>query len=107
MSISQGPAPGRCRCRIKRQPVGRTVDAGRPRSRWARPLVPRGRLAPRRRRPRAGLCALFPVVYVVSASLNPLGNVVTSTLIPQTFSLEQLRQAARRLPVPDAGPSTA
>ncbi len=31
--------------------------------------------------------ALFPVSYLVSASLNPLGNVVTSTLIPQQFSL--------------------
>lgn len=34
----------------------------------------------------AVLWALFPVSYLVSASLNPLGNVVTSTLIPQTFS---------------------
>ncbi|MBL0746438.1 sugar ABC transporter permease [Nocardioides baculatus] len=32
--------------------------------------------------------ALFPVSYLVSASLNPLGNVVTSTLIPQAFSLD-------------------
>lgn len=32
--------------------------------------------------------ALFPVSYLVSASLNPLGNVVTSTLIPQSFSLD-------------------
>jgi arabinogalactan oligomer/maltooligosaccharide transport system permease protein len=31
--------------------------------------------------------ALFPVSYLVSAALNPLGNVVTSTLIPQSFSL--------------------
>lgn len=34
----------------------------------------------------AVLWALFPVSYLVSASLNPLGNVVTSTLVPQTFS---------------------
>ncbi len=32
--------------------------------------------------------ALFPVSYLLSASLNPLGNVVTSTLIPQSFSLD-------------------
>ena len=35
----------------------------------------------------AVIWALFPVSYLVSASLNPLGNVVTSTLIPQQFSL--------------------
>jgi arabinogalactan oligomer/maltooligosaccharide transport system permease protein len=32
--------------------------------------------------------ALFPVSYLVSAALNPLGNVVTSTLIPQSFSMD-------------------
>ncbi|GAB3014769.1 sugar ABC transporter permease [Nocardioides flavus (ex Wang et al. 2016)] len=31
--------------------------------------------------------ALFPVSYLISASLNPLGNVVTSTMIPRSFSL--------------------
>jgi arabinogalactan oligomer / maltooligosaccharide transport system permease protein len=36
----------------------------------------------------AVLWALFPVSYLVSASLNPLGNVVTSTLIPSSFSLD-------------------
>ena len=36
----------------------------------------------------AVIWALFPVSYLVSASLNPLGNVVTSTLVPQTFSLD-------------------
>lgn len=35
----------------------------------------------------AVLWALFPVSYLVSASLNPLGNVVTSTMIPRAFSL--------------------
>jgi arabinogalactan oligomer/maltooligosaccharide transport system permease protein len=35
----------------------------------------------------AVIWALFPVSYLLSASLNPLGNVVTSTLVPQTFSL--------------------
>ena len=34
----------------------------------------------------AVIWALFPVSYLISASLNPLGNVVTSTLVPQTFS---------------------
>ncbi len=29
--------------------------------------------------------ALFPVSYLVSASLNPLGNVVTTTMIPRSF----------------------
>lgn len=36
----------------------------------------------------AVLWALFPVSYLVSASLNPLGNVVTSTMIPSAFSLD-------------------
>lgn len=32
--------------------------------------------------------ALFPLLYVVSASLNPLGTVATSGLIPRRFSLD-------------------
>ena len=36
----------------------------------------------------AVLWALFPVSYLLSASLNPLGNVVTSTMIPNSFSLD-------------------
>ena len=36
----------------------------------------------------AVIWALFPVSYIISASLNPLGNVVSTTLIPQAFSLE-------------------
>jgi arabinogalactan oligomer / maltooligosaccharide transport system permease protein len=36
----------------------------------------------------AVLWALFPVAYVLSASLNPLGNVVTTTMIPRSFSLD-------------------
>lgn len=36
--------------------------------------------------------ALFPVSYLISAALNPLGNVVTSTLVPQTFSLTNFTQ---------------
>ena len=31
--------------------------------------------------------ALFPVSYIVSASLNPLGNVVSTSVIPSDFSL--------------------
>lgn len=33
------------------------------------------------------LFALFPVVYLLSASLNPAGSLQTSTLIPREFSL--------------------
>ena len=32
--------------------------------------------------------AAFPVLYVVSASLNPLGTVASTSLIPSSFSLE-------------------
>jgi arabinogalactan oligomer / maltooligosaccharide transport system permease protein len=32
--------------------------------------------------------ALFPISYIVSGALNPLGNVVTTGVIPQTFSTE-------------------
>lgn len=35
----------------------------------------------------AVIFALVPISYLVSASLNPLGNVTTTTLIPQTFDL--------------------
>ncbi len=31
--------------------------------------------------------ALFPVMYIVSAALNPLGSVVSTSIIPQEFSL--------------------
>ncbi len=36
--------------------------------------------------------ALFPVSYLLSASLNPLGNVVTSTLVPRSFSTANFTQ---------------
>ena len=36
--------------------------------------------------------ALFPVSYIISASLNPLGNVVSTTMIPNAFSLENYRK---------------
>jgi arabinogalactan oligomer/maltooligosaccharide transport system permease protein len=39
----------------------------------------------------ACLWALFPVSYIVSASLNPLGDVVSTKLIPNSFSLEHFR----------------
>jgi arabinogalactan oligomer/maltooligosaccharide transport system permease protein len=32
--------------------------------------------------------ALFPVLYIVSAALNPLGTVVSTSLIPRSFSLQ-------------------
>ncbi len=35
----------------------------------------------------ACLYALFPISYIVSASLNPLGNVVSTSMIPSSFSL--------------------
>ena len=35
----------------------------------------------------ASLYALFPVCYIVSASLNPLGTVVSTSMIPRSFSL--------------------
>ena len=34
------------------------------------------------------LWALFPISYIVSAAFNPLGNVVTTGMIPRTFSTE-------------------
>src|SRR3954453_20320259 len=36
----------------------------------------------------ACIWALFPISYIVSAALNPLGNVVTTSAIPKTFSGE-------------------
>jgi arabinogalactan oligomer/maltooligosaccharide transport system permease protein len=36
----------------------------------------------------ACLWALFPISYIVSAALNPLGNVVTTGMIPKTYSGE-------------------
>lgn len=35
--------------------------------------------------------ALFPVSYIISASLNPLGNVVSTSMIPNAFSLDNYR----------------
>ncbi|NYG56605.1 sugar ABC transporter permease [Nocardioides perillae] len=35
----------------------------------------------------ACLWALFPVAYIVSAAFNPLGTVVSTSLIPRSFSL--------------------
>jgi arabinogalactan oligomer/maltooligosaccharide transport system permease protein len=35
----------------------------------------------------AVLFAVFPIVYIISAALNPLGSVVATGLIPSTFSL--------------------
>jgi arabinogalactan oligomer / maltooligosaccharide transport system permease protein len=40
----------------------------------------------------AVLWALFPVSYLISAALNPLGNVVTSTMIPSAFSLDNFTE---------------
>src|SRR5687767_605339 len=46
----------------------------------------------------AVLWALFPVSYLVSAALNPLGNVVTSTMIPSSFSLDNFTQLLNSQP---------
>ena len=35
--------------------------------------------------------AVFPILYLVSAALNPLGSVVTTTLIPRDISLVNFR----------------
>jgi len=40
----------------------------------------------------AVIWALFPVSYIISASLNPLGTVVSTSLIPNAFSLENYRE---------------
>lgn len=37
------------------------------------------------------LFAIFPILFVISASLNPLGTVSSSGLIPTSFSLEHYR----------------
>ncbi len=36
--------------------------------------------------------ALFPVLYIVSAALNPLGTVVSTSIIPKAFSLTNFQQ---------------
>jgi arabinogalactan oligomer/maltooligosaccharide transport system permease protein len=36
--------------------------------------------------------AVFPVLYIVSAALNPLGTVVSTTIIPREFSLENFTE---------------
>ncbi len=36
--------------------------------------------------------ALIPVVYIISAAFNPLGSVVSTGLIPNSFSLENFRK---------------
>ncbi len=87
MSISQGPMPSQVPLPIKGNRFGRKIDQ-----------APKVKMGFRRWFTQIGwrhvvgvlavLWALFPVSYLVSASLNPLGNVVTSTLIPQTFSLD-------------------
>jgi arabinogalactan oligomer/maltooligosaccharide transport system permease protein len=36
--------------------------------------------------------ALFPVLYIVSAALNPLGTVVSTSLVPRSFSLQNFQE---------------
>ena len=67
----------------------------------ARPVVPQNRMSRKRWFQEVGwrhivgvlacVWALFPVSYIVSASLNPLGNVVSTTIIPNSFSLVHFR----------------
>lgn len=74
-----------------------TAPVARTRTRRGGDPVPRPKLGARRWWREVGwrhvvgvvavLWALFPVSYLVSAALNPLGNVVTSTMIPSSFSL--------------------
>ena len=90
MTQVQGPPPGTT---VVDEPPA-TSGSGRGRRRDPAPKV---KLGPGRWFREVGwrhlvgviavLWALFPVSYLVSASLNPLGNVVTSTMIPQAFSL--------------------
>ncbi|MGD9960970.1 sugar ABC transporter permease [Nocardioides sp.] len=40
----------------------------------------------------AVLWALFPVSYILSASLNPLGSVVSTSMIPNAFSLDNYKK---------------
>ena len=40
----------------------------------------------------AVLWALFPVSYIISASLNPLGTVVSTSMIPNAFSFENYQK---------------
>lgn len=50
----------------------------------------------------AVIWALFPVVYILSAALNPLGTVVSTTLIPRDFSLVHFEALFTRPSVPFA-----
>ncbi len=40
--------------------------------------------------------ALFPVLYILSAALNPLGTVVSTSLVPRSFSLENFTELFTR-----------
>lgn len=93
MTQVQGPPPGTT---VVEEPTT-TPGSGRGRGRRGGDPAPKVKLPPGRWFREIGwrhlvgvvavVWALFPVSYLLSASLNPLGNVVTSTLIPQTFSL--------------------
>ena len=95
MTQVQGPPPGTTL--IEDGPVAKPVGRGRggnkaPKvrmstGRWFREIGWRHLVGVI-----AVVWALFPVSYLVSASLNPLGNVVTSTLVPQSFSLDNYTQ---------------
>ena len=50
----------------------------------------------------AVIWALFPILYIVSAALNPLGTVVSTTLVPRDFSLVHFEALFTRPSVPFA-----
>ncbi len=68
---------------LKAEPKRRKVRDKAPKGRWFREVGWRHLVGIV-----ACLWALFPISYIVSAALNPLGNVVTTSAIPKTFSGE-------------------
>ena len=49
--------------------------------------------------------AMFPIIWVVSASFNPQGSLNSQTLIPDTWTLENYRNSSTT-PTTEAGIST-
>ena len=87
MSISQVTAPSQMPLRHRGQPVA-ARSTRRPRSRWASAAgsTRSAGATSSASSPCCGRCSRSPTSS--RPSLNPLGNVVTTTMIPQTFSLE-------------------
>lgn len=89
MTQTQGQVPTAVPPAKKRRTrkVDQAPQVKMPLSRWFRELGWRYVVAVL-----AVLWALFPVSYLISAALNPLGNVVTSTMIPSAFSLDNFTE---------------